>query len=145
VEQTHNRAGGRVLSMQYLASLKAWAEANQLAVHMDGARMFNAAAALGDLRNGLNVCAICVCVVRSALWCTCPGKEAARQSACSRHQAAMQAAPFTPSAASLRALSVDSCSDTCCLPRRRQREGDCGSDRHPHVLLVKGSLAVETT
>jgi threonine aldolase len=50
IEQTHNRAGGRVLSMRYLASLKAWAAANNLVVHMDGARMFNAAQSLGVLR-----------------------------------------------------------------------------------------------
>lgn len=47
IEQTHNRAGGRVLSMRYLASLKAWAAANGLVVHMDGARVFNAAQSLG--------------------------------------------------------------------------------------------------
>lgn len=50
IEQTHNRAGGRVLSMRYLASLKAWAAANKLALHMDGARVFNAAQSLGVLR-----------------------------------------------------------------------------------------------
>ena len=50
IEQTHNRAGGRALSMRYLASLKAWAAANKLSVHMDGARVFNAAESLGVLR-----------------------------------------------------------------------------------------------
>lgn len=47
IEQTHNRAGGRVLSMAYLTALKAWAGANKLWVHMDGARVFNAAESLG--------------------------------------------------------------------------------------------------
>lgn len=47
IEQTHNRAGGRVLSMAYMTSLKAWAAANSMLLHMDGARVFNAAEALG--------------------------------------------------------------------------------------------------
>lgn len=47
IEQTHNRAGGRVLSMAYMTSLKAWAAANNISLHMDGARVFNAAEALG--------------------------------------------------------------------------------------------------
>ncbi|KAK9865192.1 hypothetical protein WJX84_003559 [Apatococcus fuscideae] len=46
IENTHNRCGGAVLSLQYLADLKKFADSRGLPVHMDGARVFNAAAAL---------------------------------------------------------------------------------------------------
>lgn len=47
VENTHNRCGGAVLPMSYMRDLKALAVAKGIPVHMDGARIFNAAAALG--------------------------------------------------------------------------------------------------
>jgi threonine aldolase len=47
VENTHNYAGGRVYSMETLAELRAASLAGGLPVHMDGARVFHAAAALG--------------------------------------------------------------------------------------------------
>ena len=47
VENTHNRCGGTVLPPTYLRELAATAHAHGVAVHMDGARIFNAAAALG--------------------------------------------------------------------------------------------------
>ncbi|MFD0424278.1 GntG family PLP-dependent aldolase [Streptomyces parvus] len=47
VENTHNRMGGRVLSQAYLAELKAFAAVHGVPVHMDGARIFNAAVASG--------------------------------------------------------------------------------------------------
>ncbi len=47
IENTHNRCGGTVLSEEYLADLKALAGRHGLPVHMDGARVFNAAAYLG--------------------------------------------------------------------------------------------------
>lgn len=47
VEDTHNRCGGTVLSLPYLRNLAATAHANDVLVHLDGARIFNAAAALG--------------------------------------------------------------------------------------------------
>jgi threonine aldolase len=47
IENTHNRRSGRVLPMAYLRELKAMAEHAGVPVHMDGARIFNAAAALG--------------------------------------------------------------------------------------------------
>lgn len=47
VEQTHNGAGGTVLPLENLAELKKVAERHGLKVHMDGARIFNAAVALG--------------------------------------------------------------------------------------------------
>lgn len=47
IENTHNRRGGTVLPQGYLADLAAFAEEHGLPVHMDGARIFNAAAHLG--------------------------------------------------------------------------------------------------
>lgn len=47
VENTHNRCGGTVLPQAYLADLRALADAHGIPIHMDGARIFNAAAALG--------------------------------------------------------------------------------------------------
>ncbi|MEX0167503.1 GntG family PLP-dependent aldolase [Streptomyces sp. LMG1-1-1.1] len=47
VENTHNRMGGRPLSLTYLAELRSFADEHGLPVHMDGARIFNAAVATG--------------------------------------------------------------------------------------------------
>jgi threonine aldolase len=47
LENTHNRCGGVVLGEQYTKDLADLAHANGLQVHLDGARIFNAAAALG--------------------------------------------------------------------------------------------------
>ncbi len=47
LENTHNMCGGRVLSAATLRELAAPARARGLPVHMDGARLFNAAVALG--------------------------------------------------------------------------------------------------
>ncbi len=47
IENTHNRCGGTVLSMDYLRQLRQLADEKQVAIHMDGARVFNAAAASG--------------------------------------------------------------------------------------------------
>jgi threonine aldolase len=47
LEDTHNMCGGRVLSPETLRELAAPARARNLPVHMDGARVFNAAVALG--------------------------------------------------------------------------------------------------
>jgi threonine aldolase len=47
VEQTHNMAGGTVYPLEVLAEIYAGAQSAGLAVHMDGARVFNAAANLG--------------------------------------------------------------------------------------------------
>ena len=51
LENTHNRCGGAVLTPAEMASIKGIAEAHGLVVHLDGARIFNAAEALGvDVR-----------------------------------------------------------------------------------------------
>ena len=46
VENTHNRCGGTVLSVEQLEQLTNLAHTHGLTVHMDGARVFNAAIAL---------------------------------------------------------------------------------------------------
>lgn len=48
VEDTHNRCGGTVLPLPYLQRLRRLADDRGVAVHMDGARVFNAAAASGE-------------------------------------------------------------------------------------------------
>jgi threonine aldolase len=47
LENTHNRCGGTVLHPDYLAEVAAVAHGRGVPVHLDGARIFNAAAALG--------------------------------------------------------------------------------------------------
>jgi len=47
IENTHNRCGGTALGMEYMKSLGALAKEYELAVHLDGARIFNAAIGLG--------------------------------------------------------------------------------------------------
>jgi threonine aldolase len=51
LENTHNRCGGVVLRPEYMAHVHALAAARGLPVHLDGARVFNAAVSLGvDVR-----------------------------------------------------------------------------------------------
>lgn len=47
LENTHNRCGGAVLDIGYLHAVRQLADRHGLAVHLDGARLYNAAAALG--------------------------------------------------------------------------------------------------
>lgn len=47
LETTHNAAGGAVLPLAHMAEVRRIADARGLPVHIDGARLFNAAAALG--------------------------------------------------------------------------------------------------
>lgn len=47
LENTHNRCGGAVLTAEYTAEIAALAHRHGLMVHLDGARIFNAAIALG--------------------------------------------------------------------------------------------------
>ncbi len=46
IENTHNRKGGRVLRPEYMEQVAALAKEKGLRVHLDGARLFNAAVAL---------------------------------------------------------------------------------------------------
>jgi len=51
LENTHNRGGGSVMPPQLHRQVVAWAHAHKLHVHLDGARIFNAAVACGvDVR-----------------------------------------------------------------------------------------------
>jgi threonine aldolase len=47
LENTHNRCGGTFQSVEYVRSVRELAERRGLKVHLDGARLFNATAALG--------------------------------------------------------------------------------------------------
>lgn len=47
IENTHNQCGGRVLSPAYTAAVGNLARRHSLRTHLDGARLFNAAVALG--------------------------------------------------------------------------------------------------
>jgi threonine aldolase len=47
LEQTHNRAGGTVLPIDVLAAISAGAREQGVHVHIDGARLWNACAAMG--------------------------------------------------------------------------------------------------
>jgi threonine aldolase len=47
LENTHNRCSGAVLTPAYMAQVRALADRHGLAIHLDGARLFNAAVALG--------------------------------------------------------------------------------------------------
>ena len=47
LENTHNRCGGTVQSVEYIRQVAEFAHAGGLKIHLDGARVFNAAAALG--------------------------------------------------------------------------------------------------
>ncbi len=48
LENTHNRCSGSPLDTAYLAEVRKSADAHGLKIHMDGARLFNAAAALEE-------------------------------------------------------------------------------------------------
>ncbi|MBX9626267.1 MAG: low-specificity L-threonine aldolase [Gemmataceae bacterium] len=47
LENTHNRGGGTVYPLEKVAAISAWARANGLAMHLDGARIWNAVVASG--------------------------------------------------------------------------------------------------
>lgn len=47
LENTHNMAGGTVWTVAQMAAVKAIADRHRIPVHLDGARIFNAAVALG--------------------------------------------------------------------------------------------------
>ncbi|ATE55698.1 GntG family PLP-dependent aldolase [Actinosynnema pretiosum] len=47
LENTHNRCGGKVLPPDYPASVRRFADERGVAVHLDGARVFNASVASG--------------------------------------------------------------------------------------------------
>jgi threonine aldolase len=64
VENTHNFAGGAVLPLEDLRRLRAWADGTGTAVHLDGARIWNAHVATGtplaDYGRVADVLAVCL-------------------------------------------------------------------------------------
>ncbi|XP_030840244.1 probable low-specificity L-threonine aldolase 2 isoform X1 [Strongylocentrotus purpuratus] len=46
IENTHNSSGGKVLPLEFLQKVRAIADKNNLKVHLDGARLLNAAVAM---------------------------------------------------------------------------------------------------
>lgn len=64
LENTHNRAGGRVLPLASLRAVRAVAEADGVPVHLDGARVMNAVAAGGgsllDIAASVTTLTICL-------------------------------------------------------------------------------------
>src|SRR5690606_15780572 len=62
VENTHSGAGGRVTSVAELRAIRAVADRHELPVHMDGARLWNAAAATGSSLAEFAACAETVMV-----------------------------------------------------------------------------------
>jgi threonine aldolase len=62
LENTHNGAGGKVTALAMLGALRAVADGAGLPVHLDGARLWNAAAASGDSLADLARCADTVMV-----------------------------------------------------------------------------------
>ncbi len=46
IENTHNRAGGAIVPVKYMRDIYTIAQTNYIPVHVDGARLFNASAAL---------------------------------------------------------------------------------------------------
>jgi threonine aldolase len=63
LENTHNRGGGRVLDVAKVAEISSWAKEQGLSVHCDGARLWNAASALGvqekELVSSLDSVSVC--------------------------------------------------------------------------------------
>ncbi len=64
LENTHNRCGGAVLTQEYTATMCQLAHQHGLRVHLDGARIFNAAIALNIPASQLakNADSICFCL-----------------------------------------------------------------------------------
>lgn len=64
LEDTHNRCGGKAIAPQYIDAAVQLAHSHGMAVHLDGARLFNAAAALGiapaDLTRNVDSVMICL-------------------------------------------------------------------------------------
>lgn len=64
LENTHNRCGGAVLTAEYTQAVVELARRHGMAVHLDGARIFNAAVALGidvrELVRGVDSISLCL-------------------------------------------------------------------------------------
>ena len=64
LENTHNRCGGAVITADYTSAIAGLAHKHELHVHLDGARIFNAAVALNTSAGELvkDVDSICFCL-----------------------------------------------------------------------------------
>ena len=64
MENSHNRSGGAVLPLAHMAAVRKIARENAVPVHVDGARLFNAAAALGASAKEIaqHCDSVCFCV-----------------------------------------------------------------------------------
>lgn len=62
LENTHNGAGGKITTLSDLRALRDLARANQLGVHLDGARLWNASVASGTPLSDFAACADTVMV-----------------------------------------------------------------------------------
>jgi threonine aldolase len=64
MENTHNRAGGAVLPLAHMRAVHGLARENGVPVHLDGARIFNAAIALGSAASEISQHSdsVCFCV-----------------------------------------------------------------------------------
>lgn len=64
MENTHNRAGGAVLPLEHMRAVFELARENGVPVHLDGARIFNAATALGCAAGRISAYSdsVCFCV-----------------------------------------------------------------------------------
>ena len=64
LENTHNRAGGTVTSPEIMQALNALCKKNEIKIHLDGARIFNAAVALNvpvtDFTNQVDTIMFCL-------------------------------------------------------------------------------------
>lgn len=47
LENTHNRGGGRIYPLEKIRAIRSWAQRHGLAMHLDGARLWNAVVATG--------------------------------------------------------------------------------------------------
>jgi threonine aldolase len=63
LENTHNRGGGRVFPLEHIREICAWARRNQLRLHLDGARLWNAIVATGvpaiEWANSFDTVSVC--------------------------------------------------------------------------------------
>lgn len=57
IENSHVRSGGRVVSLEHMQSIAALGKKYDVPIHLDGARIFNAAAAIGCPVTKLTCCA----------------------------------------------------------------------------------------
>ena len=64
METTHNRAGGAVLPLEHMESVYRLARQHEIPVHTDGARIFNAAVALGVAPDAVarHTDSVCFCI-----------------------------------------------------------------------------------